>query len=155
MISISTLVSPVFLRTPYNYDADSVSQETGLLCEDKSLAQQQFLEESDINTIVRRFNLTGQLPDNVRAPQYADFEAVFDFQTAMNAIRSAEESFMAMPAAVRSRFSNDPQLFVEFCSDPGNLDEARKLGLAMPLPVDKSPAPAGDVAPAGGATAAV
>lgn len=145
----------IFLRTPYNYDADAVSQDTGLECQDKSLAQQQFLEESDINTIVRRFNLTGQLPDNVRAPQYADFEAVVDFQTAMNAIRSAEESFMSMPAAVRSRFSNDPQLFVEFCSDPSNLAEARKLGLAMPSPVNQSAASAADVAPAGGATPAV
>ena len=136
----------IFLRSPFNYDRDAVSVETGLECQDKTLAQQQFLEDSDINTIVRRFKLTGQLPDNVRAPQYADFEGVFDYQTAMNAIRQAQESFNAMPADVRSRFANDPQRFVAFCSDPANLDEARKLGLALPSPVDKSPAPAGDVA---------
>ena len=39
----------------------------------------------------------------------------------MNAVRGAEESFMAMPAEVRSRFGNDPQAFVEFCSDEANL----------------------------------
>lgn len=139
-------MSSIFLRSPFNYDRDAVSLETGLLCEDKSLAQQQFADDADINTIVRRFNLTGQLPDNVRAPQYADFEEVYDFQTAMNAIRSAEESFMAMPANVRSRFYNDPHRFVEFCSDPANMDEARKLGLLVPSPGDKSPASAGDVA---------
>ena len=145
----------MFLRSPFNYDRDAVSLETGLECLDKSLAQQQFAEEADINTIVRRFNLTGQLPDNVRAPVYADFEAVFDFQTAMNAVRSAEESFMAMPADVRARFSNDPHRFVEFCSDPSNLEEARKLGLAVPSSGNISTAVAGDVAPVGGATPAV
>ena len=98
----------IFLRSPFNYDRDAVSVETGLECQDKTLAQQQFLEDSDINTIVRRFKLTGQLPDNVRAPQYADFEGVFDYQTAMNAIRQAQESFNAMPADVRSRFANEP-----------------------------------------------
>lgn len=136
----------VFLRTPYNYDVDSVSQATGLACEDPTRTQQQFADEADINTIVERFNLTGQLPSDVRAPQYADFEGVFDFQSAMNAIRSAEESFMAMPAQVRARFVNDPQRFVEFCSDPANLDEARKLGLAMPSPDKQIPADGGDVA---------
>lgn len=138
-----------FLRSPFNYDRDAVSVETGLFCDDKSLAQQQFADESDINTIVRRFNLTGQLPDNVRPPQYADFEGVFDFQSAMNAVRQAEESFMAMPADVRSRFVNDPQRFVEFCSNPANLDEARKLGLAMPSPDRQISGGAGDVAPQG------
>lgn len=145
----------IFLRSPFNYDRDLVSAESGLECLDKTLAQQQFLEDSDINTIVRRFNLTGQLPEGVRAPQYADFEGVFDYQTAMNAIRQAQESFNAMPADVRSRFANDPHRFVAFCSDPANLDEARRLGLAMPSPVKQSPAPAGDVAPAGGVTPAV
>ena len=31
-------------------------------------------------------------------------EDIVDFQSAMNAVRGAEESFMAMPAEVRSRF---------------------------------------------------
>lgn len=135
-----------FVRNPYNYDRDAVSTETGLFCDDPSKAQQQFKEESDINTIVERFNLTGQLPSDVRAPQYADFEGVFDFKSAMNAIRQAEESFMAMPAHVRARFVNDPQRFVEFCSDPANLEEARKLGLALPSPDKQIPGSAGDVA---------
>lgn len=136
----------IFLRTPYNYDVDAVSFETGLLCEDATRTQQQFKDESDINTIVERFNLTGQLPQDVRPPQYADFEGVFDFKSAMNAIRQAEESFMAMPADVRYRFMNDPQRFVEFCSDPANVDEARKLGLAMPSLDKQIPAEGGDVA---------
>jgi len=119
----------VFVRNPYNYDMDKVSEETGLLCLDESKTKQAFAEECDINTIVRRFNLTGQLPDNVRAPMYGDFEQVFDFHSAMNAVAAAGEAFDMMPADVRARFANDPAAFVDFCSNPDNRAEAIKLGL--------------------------
>lgn len=123
---------PVFCRSGNNYDMDAVSNETGLTCLDASLTQQQFKEESDINTIVERFGLTGELPSDVRAPVYADFEEVFDFHSSMNAIRKAEESFMQLPAAVRARFGNDAGAFVDFCSDESNRAEAEKLGLVLP-----------------------
>ena len=45
--------------------------------------------------------MTGQLPENVRVPQYVDFEEAFDFHSSMNVIRAAEEAFNAMPAEVR------------------------------------------------------
>lgn len=41
---------------------------------------------------------------------------------------------MDLPAKVRSRFENDPQKFLEFCSDPKNRDEAVSLGLIMSAP---------------------
>ena len=34
-------IPTVFLRTPYNYDTDAASLQTGLKCEDESRAQQQ------------------------------------------------------------------------------------------------------------------
>lgn len=123
---------PVFLRTPFNYDMLSASDESGLCCEDASLTKQSFVPETDINEIVKRFGLTGELPGDLRAPTYQDFEGVFDFHSAMNAIATANESFDALPAAVRSRFQNNPALFVDFCSDVANLDEMRKMGLAVP-----------------------
>ena len=35
-----------FLRTPFNYDRDLASEESGLKCEDPSLTQQQFKDEA-------------------------------------------------------------------------------------------------------------
>ena len=58
---MSKVVAP-FVRSPYNYDMSAVSDETGLCCEDESLAIQSAKEDADINTIVRRFGLTGELP---------------------------------------------------------------------------------------------
>lgn len=131
----------IFFRSGYNYDRDVVSLETGLECKDVSLAKQSFAEEVDINTIIRRFGLSGELPVNVRMPLNVDFEGVFDFQSAMNVIVDARQSFDSMPAQVRSRFSNDPAKFVDFCSNPENLEEARKLGLAPREPVAPAVAP--------------
>lgn len=120
------------LNSGYNYDSDAVSEEWGLDCGVESMTQQQFKDECDINTIVARFGLTGQLPDDVRVPVSGDFTGVVDFQTAMNSVRAAEEAFMELPGALRARFANDPQRLMEFVSDDENMDEARKLGLLKP-----------------------
>jgi phage internal scaffolding protein len=113
-------------------DFSAMSDETGLRCLDPSLTQQQFKDESDINVIVDRFMKTGVMPDSVSMPQYVDYEGVFDFQSAMNTIRAADENFMRMDAKVRSRFHNSPQEFLEFFANPDNVDEAVRLGLAVP-----------------------
>jgi len=125
----------VFCRSAYNYDMDLASQETGLRCLDASLTQQQFKEESDINTIVDRFMKSGVMPTPTNMPQYVDYDGVFDFQTAMNAVRAADENFMRMDAKIRARFNNSPQDFLTFFADPANTEEAIRLGLAIPNPV--------------------
>ena len=125
----------MFFRSGFNYDRDVVSLETGLMCEDESLAIQSAKEESDINTIVRKFGLTGELPSDLKMPQSGDFTDVPDFHTAMNMVRSAQEEFLRVPAEIRARFNNDPQRLMSFLEDGSNADEARKLGfLADPVP---------------------
>lgn len=119
-----------FVRSASNYDVDEASLDSGLFCPpEEGVTQQQFAEEVDINTIVKRFGLTGELPDVVKIPQSGDFTSVVDFKSAMDAIRSAEAGFMELPADLRARFENDPQRLMDFMENPGNLDEARKLGL--------------------------
>ncbi|WNK12756.1 MAG: internal scaffolding protein [Microvirus sp.] len=123
------------------YDAKAWSEKTGLKCSGESLTQQSMRDEADINVLVKRFGVTGQMPVSVRVPEYQDFDAVFDYQSAQNAIIEADRSFMAMPADVRNRFGNSPQAFLEFCANPDNLDEMRKLGLAVPAPEVVPPEP--------------
>lgn len=150
----------VFVRSAYNFDPDSYSAENSFYSDAPSQTQQSFKEECDINTIVRRFGLTGEFPENVRVPQYADFEETFDFMSSMNVIRAAQESFDAMPASVRDRFAHDPARFVDFCNDADNYDEAVKLGIVTKRPVapvdapnppspTPTPTPAPNPAPAG------
>lgn len=137
------------IRSAYSYDPEVNSDASAFSDDTESKAQQSFKDECDINTIVRRFGLTGELPSNVRVPQYADFEETFDFMSSMNVIREAEEAFMAMPANVRDRFGNDPVRFVDFFNDPDNRPEAEKLGIVTRRPVaDPIPVPVVSGAPA-------
>lgn len=143
-----TAVKTTHFRNGYNYDRDAVSKATGLACLDPSMAKQEFKAETDINTIVEQFGLTGQMPSNARMPTYGDFSVVTDYQTAMNAVRSADEAFMALPAALREYFSNDPQTLLEFVSDDSNRPEAEKLGL-IPTPSLTPSSPEKALAPEG------
>jgi phage internal scaffolding protein len=118
-----------FLRTPYNYDTIAASDESGLACEEPTLAQQQFKDECDINNILRQFNVTGLLPENPLSPRYGDFTGIMDYQSALNAVIAAEEGFMALPAEIRASFDNDPEQLINFLNDPANKDQAIKLGL--------------------------
>lgn len=129
----------VFLRTEFNYDMNLAGDESGLKCMDPTLTKQSFAEEVDINTIVQRFHITGELPQNVRMPAFEDFTGIFDFHGAMNAIAQARESFDAMPAEVRARFHNNPAEFVDFTTNTKNLAEARKLGLVPPEELPEPP----------------
>lgn len=124
----------MFFRSGFNYDVDAASNESALLCEDESLAIQSAKEESDINTIVRKFGLTGELPGQVAMPKSGDFSNVPDFHTAMNLVRKAQEEFLRVPAEIRARFGNDPQAFMNFFEDDANRDEARRLGLLKDVP---------------------
>lgn len=128
----------VFVRTAYNYDADAVSKETGIAIDpDESVVQQQFAEEVDINTIVRRFGLTGELPNGINMPVSGDFTGVTDFHTAMNLIRQSEAAFAELPGEVREKFGNDPARVISFLDDEKNREEAIRLGLVA-KPVEKT-----------------
>lgn len=130
-----------FFRNGFNYDVDQASLESGLRCDEPSLAQQQFKDEADINQIVRKFGVTGQIPVTARMPLSEDFVGITDYHSAMNSIIAADEAFNALAPEVRERFENDPGRFVKFCLDPKNLDEAVKLGLAPARPLDVAPTP--------------
>ena len=125
-----------FLRTPYNYDTDAASNESGLHCEDASLAQQHFKDECDINNILRQFNITGLLPEAPLSPRYGDFTGIGDYHTALNQVIAAEDEFMSLPAAIRARFQNDPALLIDFLDNEENRQEAEKLGLVNPKTVE-------------------
>lgn len=149
-------MAKIFLRTPHNYDRKKASDSNGLKCADATRTQQHFKEECDINTLVRRFGLTGEFPQNLRTPINPEFAQVTDFHGAMTLIAEARQAFGQMPAETRYRFHNDPAEFVDFCSNPENRAEMRKMGLLVPEeappaspPAVAAPAPTGTVAQPG------
>lgn len=121
-----------FRSGAFNYDVREASKAAALICKDDTRTVQSGKADADINNIVARFNKTGVLPGSIIPPTFDSFDGIFDFQSAMNATIFARQQFMKLDATVRKRFGNDPQEFVEFCSNKENLDEMRKLGLAVP-----------------------
>lgn len=134
-------IPKVVVRSAYGYDVDEASAASAHVPEGKSLTVQSSKDEADINVIVRQFGVTGKIPANIRVPLEEDFIDIIDYKGAQNAIRAANESFMALSADVRSRFSNDPAEFVSFCLDERNIEEMRRLGLAVPAAEPVAPAP--------------
>jgi phage internal scaffolding protein len=119
----------IFLRTQYNYDTDAASNESGLACEEPTLAQQHFKEECDINTILQKFSISGILPEAPLSPRYGDFSGIGDYHTALNRVIAAQDEFEALPATIRARFDNDPAKLIDFLDDDKNRPEAEELGL--------------------------
>ena len=96
----------------------------------ESLTHQEFVKESNINSIMAKYKKTGQLPMVQGRPMFGDFASLPEYQDALNLVLDAETAFADLPSEIRTRFGNDPAEFVEFCSNPDNLDEAVELGLA-------------------------
>lgn len=123
----------MFIRSPYNYDGDVVSHQTGLDCSGSpSRTQQHFRDETDINVMVQRFQRTGIPEAPPVFPGVRDFTEVHDFRSAMQAVIDADRAFAALPSGVRERFMNDPARLLDFVSDDANYDEAVRLGIAVP-----------------------
>lgn len=126
------------IRSPYNYDQAQASVLAGVEFEDDGHgAIQSAKEECDINVIVKRFGIGGEMPQSLRMPMSGDFTGITDFHTAMNLVVQAQEEFMRLPAEMRVRFNHDPQELVSFLQDEKNVEEARKLGLVN-MPPEKT-----------------
>ncbi len=96
----------------------------------KSRTKQAFKHESDINNILKKYNIS-QLAKHVNAigGNYGDFSNVTDFQSSINAVMEAQENFDGLPAQTRKIFNNDPAQLIDFMSDNKNYDKAAELGL--------------------------
>lgn len=121
---------------------------------DSDVTDQSFKEECDINTIMQRYQSTGELPVlNGQQGQWLDVTGM-DFQRHMDFIIDAQNLFDQLPSAVRDRFGNDPAAFLDFTSRDENAVEIAKMGLLTedaterllrPKPVPPvAPAPAGE-----------
>lgn len=104
-----------------------------------SMTRQEFADECDINSIMKRYEGSWP-PPSMRPPMYVDFTAVpSDLQGALNMQMAASEAFMQLPASVRKEFDNDAVRFVEYAADRDNLPQLREWGLAAPEKVPDPP----------------
>lgn len=120
------------------YTGELVDPHTGQVTTPPSMTKQEFVKECDVNNVIKSYSpraMAAMVAENAARARYEDLPDHIDFQESMNLVRQAEATFMTLPAKVRDRFGQDPTQFLAFLSDPANLEEARKLGLAKPAPV--------------------
>jgi len=97
---------------------------------DPGLTEQNFKESCNVNNIIKKFKKTGALTHlNKREAQYGDVSGA-DFQTALEVVASAQNSFDLLPSKIRKKFENNPALFLDFVNDPNNEEALVDMGLA-------------------------
>lgn len=118
----------------------------GLSCPlDEGKTSSEFAKDCDINSIMARYEKTGQLPQYSRgAAQYGDFSQIPDFATMRHRVIAAEEMFMALPAKVRAVFGNDPGAFIAAADSQEGIALLKSLGLGNP---DNAPLNVSNVLP--------
>lgn len=100
---------------------------------DTLMTKQSHKEECDIHRILRQYQRTGIITHVQSArPQYTDLPDVSDYQTAVNILMEANDTFAALPSAVRDYFQNDPARFLSAFQDDKQADKLREFGLLKP-----------------------
>lgn len=95
-----------------------------------SMTQQNMMDECDINNIMKRYQITGEIPHvNTTNGTFGDYSDLQDYQTSLNIVMAAEDAFSNLPSSIRNRFKNDPAAFLDFVNDENNREEAIELGL--------------------------
>lgn len=103
-------------------------------------------DECDINFIMARYMATGELPPiNQVQPQWLDATQM-DFHEHMNAIRTAQEYFDAIPSSIRDKMQNSPAVFLDFVSREENRAQLEEWGMLNPTITNSIPQnmPAGE-----------
>jgi phage internal scaffolding protein len=119
----------IFVRTPYNFDRDLLSLETGLECPEPTKTLQSCKDDCDLNLIVDRMIKTGEQLPMASIQDYGDFTGAEDYHTLMNKLIDAQDAFSMLDAPIRERFNNDPGRLIDFLNVETNREEAIKLGL--------------------------
>lgn len=105
---------------------------------DVSATDPQYLKDCDINTILRNYKITGNLPVRSVNPNFGDFTGLTDFDSLFNKVEEAKSRFFDLPSELRDRFGNDPRAYCRFVLDDSNREECYRLGLRV-RPVEPEP----------------
>lgn len=108
--------------------------------DEPTMTKQALADELDVNKIIKRYG------GNLQAVQQAhNFEALygeftsFDLAEALQKADKARELFLQVPSAVRNEFNNDAGAYIDFATNPDNIEQMREWKLAPPE--EKEPPP--------------
>lgn len=109
-------------------------EKKGITFKEPSLTKQANKDECDINKIMAKYNLTGQL-DHVKSmqPVYGDATVFGDgYRSALALVEKAKVAFGALPSELRIELGQNPAALEGFMMNPANKDKCIKYGLFEP-----------------------
>lgn len=102
---------------------------------DRGKVQQNFSKDADINVQLAR-HMAGPMrlsrignPNATAQPRFLDLASGESYHDMLNRVSAIDEQFRRLPARLRSRFQNRPELLLNWLADPENTAEAVKLRL--------------------------
>lgn len=116
------------LHFPNQYDM--MKEKKGITFKEPTRTKQDYKEECDINSIMRRYEATGVISHvSELQPFYADVSAYGDLQEAYAIMDKAEQAFMALPSALREELGHDPRNLVGYINNPANREKCIEFGI--------------------------
>jgi hypothetical protein len=105
----------MFIRTPYNYDVNEASIDTGVECVEPTLARQEFKLDCDLNTMIRRFGV-----EVAQEPNWREFDATVipdNFMELQQVLKEGVDAFNGLPSEVRAQHENNPEKFLNWVKE--------------------------------------
>lgn len=128
------------------YDHGRVDPDTGEIIDyathtgSHTRTKQSMKDECDINVIVARYKMGEDITHvNERAAQYADLSEVPDYRTALDNVIAVEAMFMELSAEDRSKFDNDPALYLDAIASGYTGEAGEKISEDVSTIVDTNP----------------
>lgn len=94
-------------------------------------AKQEFKDDADINSIMRKFQKTGTIDHSAQYALEYGIATPHTLHEAMNIVTRAESMFAELPSSLRKKFEHSAAKFLDFVQDEANYEEARELGLQL------------------------
>lgn len=134
----------VTYKQPGKYDVDKDSLDTATdLSGVQSMTQQHMGPETEIDSIMKRFYATGEMPRARLVAEYGDFDDANDLAGMLAQIEVGKHAFKQIPAHIRGMFDNNVGSFLTWIHDDANYNEAAELGLVPAInPVESAAAAA-------------
>ena len=130
----------VKIRKPYE-DVLETRRPTVTMNTEPTMTKQSLAEELDVNRIIKRYQDTGHLQ------KASEFEGLYgefgslDLREAIEKVEKANELFMEVPSKIRAQFENDAGAWIDFVTNPDNIEQVRAWGMAPEPEPAPEPAP--------------
>lgn len=110
--------------------------------------KQALAEQLDVNKIVRKYGGVDQVAaaHSFEAVYGVDFNSI-DIHQAIDMLDRASELFESVPSEIRAKFDNDAGKYIDFATNPQNLEQMRAWGMTNLPPVEPASPPAGGEPP--------